>query len=818
MRKAGVLLHISSLPGDFGCGTFGKHAYAFADFLSDCGFTIWQVLPFNVPHRDASPYSSISTFAQNPLFIDPDILCEKGLLKKDEVATLRREVAALEKDYFQIAQHRKPYWRLAAERAEQALGEQVRAFLAKNPCVDSACRYLAGQEGESHFYFAFLQYEFAEQWNALHEYLAMRGIEVIGDIPIYADLHSSEVHDNRACFRLDEEGKPQFVSGVPGDSFNDAGQKWGHPLYDTEALEKQNYALLFDRMAFAASVYDVTRIDHFQAIASYYAIPADGHPRDGHWERGVGEPFVRRLVKEIGADRFIVEDFNCFPGGSHELADKYGLPDMNTLQFTLNAGKTAAGYPEHTVAYTGTHDNDTLLGYFTALEPKKRARVAALLGVSDAEDGKALVRSGICSLLASVAERVVIQAQDLLCEGSESRMNVPGISGNGNWMYRLSEEKLESLCDMADDIRVQLTKFDRLDNGSVRLLKNDPFDITEYCGHLIVTYLSEDKEQIRDVLEGLDRIGYEYIENEVGMHTVLKSSYISDTRELLDNCGCYLLFLSKHFDDKRNRALRNNIWYQVGVLESRRSEIVVPFMLHNAHVDLSKSPLQQANTISRMEEIVDMFHDKFKSTLARNEFYADPALNSYTKDRVDYRRMLISLNITPEDFEAAMSRYRALTNDYRLDEAGFITALRDKLSCGVRLLSFGAESRLTTHLSPYREEIQTLDTLDFPINFTCQHLYKGNPEDPALKAEYHVELILPIHRLLGVNFKAFLRAEAPLTVEILQMLFASNFTKKSDVCRLDNKLYFSMNFPNAEPYRLKKSLQIGIKADYLFPQ
>lgn len=465
MRKAGVLLHISTLPGDFGCGTFGKEAFAFADFLAASGFSIWQVLPFNIPHRDASPYSSVSTFLQNPLFIDPDILCEKGLLTLEEVAALRTEVAATARDYYLLAQQRIPYWQKAAKRArESAIGAQVLQYVKERPRVDEACRYLAREGEQDHFYHAFLQYEFARQWQALHAYLAARGIEVIGDIPIYADLHSSEVYYNRECFRLDEDGKPLFVSGVPGDSFNDAGQKWGHPLYCTEALEKQNFSLLFDRMAFAASVYDVTRIDHFQAIAAYYAIPVEGHPRDGHWERGVGEPFVKRLAEEIGRERFIVEDFNCFPGGSYALAKKYGFPDMNTLQFTLGGKKTPADYPQATVAYTGTHDNNTLVGYLQGLKPEKRARVATALGLSGDEDDKDMAFAGICSLLASPAERVVMQVQDLLYEGTESRMNVPGISGNGNWMYRITAQKLEALNKDAPAWRTLLEKYDRLEN------------------------------------------------------------------------------------------------------------------------------------------------------------------------------------------------------------------------------------------------------------------------------------------------------------------------------------------------------------------
>ena len=462
MKKSGVLLHISSLHGDYGCGNFGKEAYEFADYLHDAGFTIWQVLPFNVPHKDASPYSSVSTFAQNPLFIDPEQLASRGLLTANELEELRLAAKKFEKDYYSLSCDREKYLRLAASRLSKEEKKSVTEYVNSNKQISNACKFLSQNGEEDYLYYSFIQYEFACQWDKLHKYLAERSIEVIGDIPIYADLHSSEVAYNPECFLLSEDGEPEFVSGVPGDAFNDEGQKWGHPLYCTDALKAQNYELLFDRMKFASSVYDLTRIDHFQAIAMFYCIPKDGHPREGHWERGVGEPFVKRLADEIGRDRFIVEDFNCFPGGSHALAEKYGFPDMNTLQFTLGAGKLPGIYPENTVAYTGTHDNDTLVGYLTSL-PAKRLRVAAkALGLATVATPTEVAKAGIEALLACPADRTVIQAQDLLLEGSEGRMNVPGISGHGNWTYRITKEKMQKLRTLAPSHRALLKKHGRI--------------------------------------------------------------------------------------------------------------------------------------------------------------------------------------------------------------------------------------------------------------------------------------------------------------------------------------------------------------------
>ena len=445
MKKAGVLLHISSLPGPYGCGTFGKYAYRFADFLAASGFTIWQVLPFNLPHRDGCPYYSASTFAQNPLFIDPEILQEKGLLTPEEVT----QIAAYAIGNFDaLAQKREKHLRQAAKRFSLTpQAQDARQYVQEHPRVLQACQFLCRDDPteENLFYYIFLQYEFFCQWNALHNYLAARGIEVIGDIPYYVNLDSSEVYYNPECFLLNETGQPEYVSGVPGDRFSDAGQMWGHPLYNTAQLAKQNYRLLFDRMAFAAAFYDIVRIDHFQAVGAFYAIPAGGHPRDGHWETGVGGDFVERLVTEIGRKKFVVEDFNCFPGGSYNIATKWGLPDMQIFQSTLLAGYTAAVYPENTVAYLGTHDCDTFMGFLQGLDIKTRQNTATLLGSDSNIADEVLCQLAIRDLFRCKPQWVVLQAQDLLLEGTQSRMNIPGATVPQNWVWRLTERKLSLL-------------------------------------------------------------------------------------------------------------------------------------------------------------------------------------------------------------------------------------------------------------------------------------------------------------------------------------------------------------------------------------
>ena len=473
MRKAGVLLHISSLPGAFGYGTFGKHAYAFADLLAACGFTIWQVLPFNLPCETACPYSSASTFFGNPLFLDPEILAEKGYLTQEEVEEAKCEGLL----YRELYARRMELLRRAAKRAAtMELSETVARFWEANPRVAEGCRFLArrdanggkpwrffadgvNEDPDDVWCYAFLQYEFFEQWNALHAYIRAKGIEVIGDIPIYCDYESSEVYFNRECFGLQND-LPSHVSGVPADDFSESGQKWGHPLYDTVALAQSDYALLYDRFAYSSMLYDVTRIDHFQALVSYYAIPRDVGPLEGHWEAGVGQPFMERLHAGIGGHRFIAEEFGLYGEAAHTMASAYGIPDMRILQFTLSHGDTPAVYGEHTVVYTGTHDNDTFRGYLDAMTEEERNRVASLLG-TDVSDSVALTQQAVSSLLSCRAERVVFPVQDLLCQGTEMRMNVPGIA-EGNWAYRMTPSDIATLQAMSGELRAMLARAGRI--------------------------------------------------------------------------------------------------------------------------------------------------------------------------------------------------------------------------------------------------------------------------------------------------------------------------------------------------------------------
>lgn len=446
MKQKGILLHISSLTGEYGCGTLGRDAYAFADVLQKGGFSCWQVLPLCWPHADGSPYSSPSTYMQNPLFLDPDILREKELLAQEECDEIKRNIPYDGASFEALYHARVPYLRRAAERAKATLMQSVDRFLQNHPRTHEGCRFLA-QTQEELFYHGFLQYEFHLQWQALRDYCHTHGVRLIGDLPFYPDLYSSEVQYHKENFLLGGEGQPLFESGVPGDDFTDEGQHWGHPLYNTAVLHKKNYAPLLDRFTHAAALYDEVRIDHFQALLRYYAIPF-GHPvREGHWETGLGENFLHALTQKIPPNRLIAEDLGCFQAQSRALARKFDIPPMNVLQFALLGGSTAADFEPHSIAYTGTHDCDTLMGFFTSLSPDARAEIAARLGEAANADTVTLARAAMRHLLHAPAARVIFQAQDLLLLGSEARMNVPG-TAHGNWHWRLTPADMENLAKL----------------------------------------------------------------------------------------------------------------------------------------------------------------------------------------------------------------------------------------------------------------------------------------------------------------------------------------------------------------------------------
>jgi len=285
-----------------------------------------------------------------------------------------------------------------------------------------------------------------------------------------------------------------------------------------------------------------------------------------------------------------------------------------------------------------------------------------------------------------------------------------------------------------------------------------------------------------------------------------------------------VLCLTSHFFKSPNwRAVCNHIWYQIGLLEARHPGRVVPYQFKNVPVpDLSKTPLQRPHAISNMKALEEIFKGDFRSTMAKCDFYKEDTLNRTVRNRLGYTKLEVALKIEKSLFEDTLANYNSNFKT-KHDKESFLRLLRDNLSCGARLISFGAESQLTTHLLPYAEEIHTVTNIDYPVNFSCKHVFKPEKEDAEktdLLGEYWLEIVLPVHRLLGVNFKCFIAGNKDLPIGCLEMLFGPNFAKENDKVMVEDedKLYFSLDFPEDESFQPPAQLGIGKKADYMFPQ
>lgn len=466
-RTAGILMPIFSLPGPYGIGTLGSEARTFADFLQAAGQTWWQILPVGPTGAGDSPYTSVSTFAGNPLLIDLEALAEEGLLTKAELETARMPegepvaYAAVYESRNRLL--RKAFSRLSGERAQAA-----RDFTNRNPWVKEYALY---QAAKTHFqdapwylwpdealrrheasalehwravlaedvaFHTAVQYWFDTQWTAFKAYVNARGVKLIGDLPIYVSLDSADVWSEREQFLLDGAGRPSKVAGVPPDYFSADGQLWGNPLYNWSAMKADGFGWWIRRVEGAATRVDALRLDHFRAFESYWAVPAGAKTaKEGAWEKGPGMDLLRVLTGWFPQISYIAEDLGILTDAVHQLREESGLPGMKVLEFAFSGPDNAYlphHYAPHCICYTGTHDNDTVLGWYDHASEQERAFAARYLGAEDRESTRqALLRLG----QGSVAELFVAQMQDYLALGSEGRINVPGVA-EGNWRWRMA--------------------------------------------------------------------------------------------------------------------------------------------------------------------------------------------------------------------------------------------------------------------------------------------------------------------------------------------------------------------------------------------
>ena len=460
-RKSGVLLHITSLPGNYSSGSFGEEARAFVDLLSEAGFSYWQTLPFCMPDRYHSPYASYGAFSGNPNFIDLPTLFEDGLLTREELRSLVQKTPYLV-EFERLSETRIPILRAAARRFGDR--KTLDDFLSERPRVADFCAFMARKDyhaqlpwtawqddlyDENVFYeWAFIQYRFYKDFDGLKTYAAKKNIRLMGDLPIYVAHDSADVYTERSAFQLMPNGMPRRVAGVPPDAFSEDGQKWGNPLYDWTEMQKDGYRFFCDRMRHALSMFDGVRLDHFRGFESYFSIPAeDTTAKNGKWLKGPGRKLVSELRK-IAGDRLVVaEDLGVTTAAVEDLVRYSGFAGMRVLQFGFEGDGHSVhkpyAYSENTVAYTGTHDNNTLLGYLFEASPAVRARMGRYFGVAS-DNIAALHFEAVREVFASHSTLCILPIQDVLCFGADTRMNTPG-RAEGNWGYRVTEAQLASI-------------------------------------------------------------------------------------------------------------------------------------------------------------------------------------------------------------------------------------------------------------------------------------------------------------------------------------------------------------------------------------
>lgn len=472
-RVSGVLMPITSLPSPYGIGTIGKEARKFADFLKKAGQSIWQILPVGPTSYGDSPYQSFSTYAGNPYMIDLDTLVKEGLLTKRQINKFYWCGSDEEIDYGAIYYSRFKVLRLAYDKYMAGEDQkEFKSFKRKNakwlkdyalymavkkhfdnkawPEWEDAeirlrdekaiARYTRKFKDEIDFW-KWMQFEFYKQWEEFRAYVNGKGIKLLGDMPIYVAMDSADTWANPDVFWLDKERRPVCVAGCPPDYFSETGQLWGNPLYDWDYLKSTGYKWWMDRIAAADKLFDITRIDHFRAFDTYYAIPfgAD-NAITGEWKNGPGIDFFNVMRETLGDIEIVAEDLGELFDSVKELLKESGYPGMKVLEFAFADDETNAflphNYDHNCVVYTGTHDNDTVMGWYSQTEGWEREHCDKYIGI---QPGDEVNWKFIEEAYKSVADYAIIQMQDILGLGSEARINVPSTLG-GNWAWRIRKD------------------------------------------------------------------------------------------------------------------------------------------------------------------------------------------------------------------------------------------------------------------------------------------------------------------------------------------------------------------------------------------
>lgn len=480
MRESGVLLPISAQMGEFGIGDMGPNSRFFIDFIRQMDFSIWQVLPITTIGAGNSPYSGLSSFAGNPLLIDLYGLIDFVSLEEIDSAKIDSQYKV---DYSKVKVEKERIIRIAFSRLSLDMLSKISLFAQDNSqwlpdyALYMALKKSTGKDWwewdplvkyrnkialdeireeltEDIMYYYFEQYMFFKQWYELKTYANSVGVQILGDMPIYVSYDSVDVWVNKEEFLLDKDLNPTFLSGVPPDYFATEGQFWGNPLYDYQRMKKNGYKWLATRISNNLKIYDLLRIDHFRGLYEYWSIPSSAlSAKEGRWEKGPGNSLWENISLESLSKRIIVEDLGIIDKNVTDYRKNIGFPGMRVIQFGFDGDVKNTHLPHNfdadTVAYTATHDNSPTLGWLYELPNEVRNEVLDYFGFSDPDWGvggrqgritKVIARS----LIASVANRVILPMQDLSAHGSDTRVNVPGVP-QGNWEYRCTLSTYEDI-------------------------------------------------------------------------------------------------------------------------------------------------------------------------------------------------------------------------------------------------------------------------------------------------------------------------------------------------------------------------------------
>lgn len=448
MKSCGILLPIFSLPSSYGIGCFSKEAYQFVDFLKSTGQSYWQILPLGTIGEGNSPYLSYSSFAGSVLYIDLEQLQAEDLLTPEECDGWDFADSEDKVDYDRVFMSREILLWIAYSRFRGGKDYEDFKRIHKE-WLDDFCRYMdLKQPGKGREYFCFVQYKFLSQWLKLKQYANTNGISIIGDLPFYVAKEGADFLAHPEMFQLDEQGKPRVQGGCPPDAFAENGQLWSNPVYDWDYHRSTGYDWWMKRLSHNFLLYDVLRLDHFRGFDEYFVIPADAQTAaGGKWEKGPGLEFFTTLKEKLGDVKIIAEDLGFLTDSVRELQKEIGYPGMKILEFAFGAWDDSAylphKYEDNCVVYTGTHDNDTVLGWYGDMPEADKNFLHHYL------DHSTIVRTGEVNLdlislaLESRGDTVIIPLQDYLGLGSHARINTPSTVGD-NWEWRVTKEQLNS--------------------------------------------------------------------------------------------------------------------------------------------------------------------------------------------------------------------------------------------------------------------------------------------------------------------------------------------------------------------------------------